>query len=75
MKNGFNKAIYSHSKETGGKSSKSSHSASKPATPGKKLSARRLPSAETEASGTGSSQAWEDFGKLAPYKKKKLFNS
>ncbi|XP_059350138.1 uncharacterized protein LOC130686438 [Daphnia carinata] len=27
-----------------------------------KSSARRLPSAETEASGTGSSQTWEDYG-------------
>jgi hypothetical protein len=29
-----------------------------------KSSARRLPSAETEASGTGSSQTWEDYGTL-----------
>ena len=28
----------------------------------KKASAKRLPSAETEASGTGSSQTWEDYG-------------
>ncbi len=30
----------------------------------KKSSARRLPSVETEASGTGSSQTWEDCGKF-----------
>ena len=29
-----------------------------------KSSAKRLPSAETEASGTGSSQTWEDYGTL-----------
>jgi hypothetical protein len=29
-----------------------------------KSSARRLPSAETEASGTGSSQTWEDYGQF-----------
>lgn len=31
----------------------------------KKSSARRLPSVETEASGTGSSQTWEDCGKFS----------
>lgn len=36
---------------------------SPPAVQLKKSSARRLPSVETEASGTGSSQTWEDCGK------------
>lgn len=47
-------------------------SAAEPPTPStkankanKKPSAKRLPSAETEASGTGSSQTWEDFGEFA----------
>lgn len=76
VKNGFNKAT-TLSKRSGkdglDKQPRSSSSSSYPtansnvtgtetAVRPTKSSARRLPSAETEASGTGSSQTWEDYG-------------
>ena len=73
VKSGFNKAA-TLSKKTGkdmvdkqqrAKSypSAASNAGTEPAVRPTKSSARRLPSAETEASGTGSSQTWEDYGK------------
>lgn len=51
------------SKMSAGKAgSQPASNAGQAANKSKKPSAKRLPSAETEASGTGSSQTWEDYG-------------